>query len=34
MPISSTSLAKTVENHLPGDLSLTYILPSFFGLAV
>jgi hypothetical protein len=30
---SSTSLAKTVENHRQGDLTVTYILPSFYGLA-
>jgi hypothetical protein len=31
--ISSTSLAKIVENGCPSDLTVTYILPSFYGLA-
>jgi hypothetical protein len=30
---SSTSLAKTVENQTPGDLSITYILSGFYSLA-
>src|ERR1700731_3750216 len=31
--ISSTSLAKTVENQPLGDLTITYILSGFYGLA-
>ena len=31
--ISSTSLAKTVENKPLSDLKITYILPSFYDLA-
>jgi len=30
---SSTSLAKTVENQTPSDLSITYILSGFYSLA-
>ena len=31
--LSSTSLAKTVENRPLGDLKITYILPRFYNLA-
>jgi hypothetical protein len=31
--ISSTSLAKTVENKIPSDLTITYILSGFYNLA-
>jgi hypothetical protein len=33
-PFSSTSLARTVENTFPGDLTITYILPAFQTLGV